>query len=149
MLLKKEETDETIKAIYNSSNILGSIYDKKTSDLVLIFNRGAKYKYANVKPTDYTRFELSESQGKVFNTHIKTYDFEKLEPINPNDIIDEINELKKLEEDLLFKSKGNKLITKMRMLIEYAGDGSDLKLFTKQQLNDLGKDINEYVVHIK
>ena len=97
--LKKheEEKDNVIKAMYNSSNIIASIYNKETSDLILIFNKGSQYKYPNVKSSDYTRFELAESQGKVFNSHIKAYSFEKLDNINPEAILTEVDDLKKSE----------------------------------------------------
>ena len=79
--------------MYKSSNILGSTYLVETGDLTLIFNKGARYKYAKVSKTDYTRFEMADSQGKVFNTHIKPYSFEKLDAVDPDAIVKEINEL--------------------------------------------------------
>jgi hypothetical protein len=54
MILKRVEKDDEIKAMYNSSNILASTYNKKTSELTLIFKRGAQYKYKDVAMTDYT-----------------------------------------------------------------------------------------------
>ena len=94
MILKKQEKDNIIKAIYDSSNILASIYNKENMDLTLIFKKGAQYKYPNVTLTDYTSFEIAESQGIVFNSHIKKYTFEKLQEINPSELITEIEILK-------------------------------------------------------
>lgn len=116
MLLKKVEKDNVIKAMYDSSNILASIYNKETSDLTLIFNKGSQYKYPNVKSTDYTRFEIAESQGKVFNSHIKAYSFEKLDAIDPVNIIKEVTDLKTAEAKALLKGMSSKLINQMNRI---------------------------------
>jgi hypothetical protein len=94
MILKKQEKDNIIKAIYDSSNILASTYNKENMDLTLIFKKGAQYKYPNVTLTDYTKFEIAESQGIIFNSHLKKYTFEKLQEINPTELITEIDKLK-------------------------------------------------------
>lgn len=143
MILKRQEKDEVIIAMYDSSNILGSVYDKKSQDLTLIFNKGKQYKYPKVKSTDYTRFELAESQGKVFNTHIKTYSFEKLDDIDPNNIMQEIGSIKKAEQEALIKAKQMKLVNTMTALI----NSSDV-LFTESQLATLTIDIDNYSTEI-
>jgi hypothetical protein len=140
MILKRQEKDEIIRAMYDSSNILGSVYDKKSQDLTLIFNKGKQYKYPKVKPTDYTRFELAESQGKVFNSHIKTYSFEKLDDINPDNIIEEISNIKKIEAEALVKYKQMKLVNIMKSLV----DNGDVR-FTEQQLGLLTVCIDAYL----
>jgi hypothetical protein len=89
MLLKKVEKDNLIKALYESSNILASIYDSTTGNLEIIFKAGTKYKYPNVSKTDYMRFEIADSQGAVFNTHIKKYTYEKLANVNTTLITEE------------------------------------------------------------
>ncbi len=94
MILKKQERDNIIKAIYDSSNILASVYDGNNKDLTIIFKKGAQYKYPNVSAIDYILFETAESQGIVFNAHIKKYPFEKLEEMNPVELITEIENLK-------------------------------------------------------
>ena len=75
MLLKTQEQDNKKKSIYASSNICASIYDKSTSALTILFNNGGQYVYEGVTNTDYTRFEMADSQGAVFNSHIKKYPF--------------------------------------------------------------------------
>jgi hypothetical protein len=97
MLLKKQEKDNVIKAIFSSSNICASTYDRTSKNLTIIFNKGTQYKYPNVSETDYTRFELADSQGVVFNSHIKKYDFEKLDNIDASSILTEITELKEAD----------------------------------------------------
>lgn len=140
MILKRQEKDEVVRAMYDSSNILGSVYDKKSQDLTLIFNKGKQYKYPKVKSTDYTRFELAESQGKVFNSHIKTYSFEKLDDINPDDIIKEISVIKKAEAEALVKAKQMKLVNVMKNLV----DNGDVQ-FTEQQLALLTVSVDAYL----
>jgi hypothetical protein len=75
MLLKKQENDNVTKAIYASSNVCASTYDRTTKNLTIIFNNGGQYRYTNVSETDYTRFELADSQGVIINSHIKKYAF--------------------------------------------------------------------------
>jgi len=76
----KEVIDGTkIKNEIKSSNIKSSEYDTETKDLVVEFNNGAKYKYNNVPHQVYTKFRLSESQGKFFTTDIaKQYSYKKV-----------------------------------------------------------------------
>ena len=143
MLLKKQEKDNVIKAMYDSSNILASIYNKETSDLTLIFNKGTQYKYPNVKSTDYTRFEIAESQGKVFNSHIKSYSFEKLDAIDPTNILTEVNDMKAAEAKALLKGMSSKLITQMKSIIA-AAETADTTLEVKQ-LQELQAYITVYI----
>ncbi len=143
MILKRQEKDNKVKAIYDSSNILASIYDKNTSDLILIFSKGRQYKYPKVKSTDYTRFEISESQGKVFNTHIKPYGSEKLDDINPDLIVKEIEELKILENKAVIESKKNILTDSIDTLKAYLLSGGDdrASIDTKVELIKTNADI--------
>lgn len=80
MAIIKEEIDGTkIKNQIKSSNIKASEYDTETKELVVEFNNGAKYKYDNVPHQVYTKFRLSESQGKFFTTDIaKQYSYKKV-----------------------------------------------------------------------
>lgn len=108
MILKRVEKDNLVKAIYKSSNILASTYDKSNNNLTITFNRGTQYTYKGVSVTDYTRFEIAESQGKILNSHIKKYEFDKGEDIDPAKIIEQIREmvnaeLKAFEEGIVKK----------------------------------------------
>jgi hypothetical protein len=99
MLLQKETRNERItKALYSSSNICASHYDKVTKELTITFNNGGQYKYADVSLTDYTRFEMADSQGVIFNSHLKKYKFENLGKTSTQDILDEVNVLKEAEK---------------------------------------------------
>ena len=62
-----------------SSNIKKTEYDTKTKKLVVEFNNGFKYEYEDVPHQVYTKFRMSESQGKFFTTDIsKTFKYKKL-----------------------------------------------------------------------
>ena len=104
MLVTRKEENSIIEVTYNSSNILSSSYDKLSQTLIITFKGGKRYKYPKVKPTDYLRFEIADSQGSVFNTHIKSYAFEKLEDINPDQLILEI-ERDQHKENLMIRTE--------------------------------------------
>jgi hypothetical protein len=80
MLVKREENLEKdgsvgfIESVYDSSNLLSSVYFPNTEKLYLIFKRGGVYSYLNVSSELYESFEKAESQGKFFNQNIKNND---------------------------------------------------------------------------
>ena len=117
MLLKKQIKENLTKVLYDSSNILASTYDTTTHDLIIIFKAGTQYRYGNVSTSDYTRFEIAESQGIVFNTHIKKYTSEKLESVDITQILNEAVKIKTAEEEELAKGKRLQLITLMKEII--------------------------------
>jgi len=92
MLITKTEKGGVVTAQYDSSNILASKWNGK--DLTVIFKHGASYTYNDVSKTDYTRFELAESQGAVLNAKIKAYSFTKDDAVDANQIVKEIEESK-------------------------------------------------------
>lgn len=62
-----------------SSNIKRSEYDTSTKKLIVEFNSGVKYEYDEVPHQIYTRFRMSESQGKFFSSEIsKKYKYKKI-----------------------------------------------------------------------
>ena len=78
-IIKEEIVGTKIKNEIKSSNIKSTEYDTETKDLVVEFNNGLKYKYDGVPHQVYTKFRLSESQGKFFTTEIaKKYSYKKL-----------------------------------------------------------------------
>lgn len=117
-LIKRIEKDDEILTTYDSSNILSSKFDKKTNDLTITFKRGKQYLYENVSNTDYMRFEIAESQGKVFNSHIKQYKTKQLEDSNnANDVEKEIAEIKQKELLEKIESKKQQLIHHMETMV--------------------------------
>jgi hypothetical protein len=135
MLLKKQEKDNVTKAIYASSNICASTYDRTSKNLTIIFNNGGQYKYPNVSETDYTRFEIADSQGVVFNSHIKKYDFEKLDKIDATSILTEVTELKEVEDKIKIESVTKFMMTAINAVIVYheATQTVDPALYTKMK----------------
>jgi hypothetical protein len=104
MLLNRTEKDGVVSAHYDSSNILASKWNGK--DLTVIFKHGASYTYNDVSKTDYTRFELAESQGVILNTKIKAYSFSKNDGVDADAVLKEIEDgkaevLQKFEEGVV------------------------------------------------
>ena len=78
-IIKEEIKGTKIINEIQSSNIRKTEYDTETKNLVVEFNNGAKYEYLEVPHQLYTRFRMSESQGKFFNTEIsKVYKYKKI-----------------------------------------------------------------------
>lgn len=145
MILKRQEKDNAIVALYDSSNILGSVYDNINGDLTLIFKGGREYKYSKVSKSDYMRFELAESQGDIFNTHIKKYSFEKLGVTDISSLITEVDELKVDEQKAMvdgFKLKIDNLVT-----LYDTNSKSDNVTFVNY-LNKLSEAIQVYLTKI-
>jgi len=80
MAIVREEIQGTkIINEIKSSNIKKTEYDTENKKLIVEFNNGLKYEYENVPHQIYTRFRISESQGKFFTTDIaKKYKYKKL-----------------------------------------------------------------------
>ena len=60
-----------IESIFESSNILKTIFFPKKERLFLSFNNGDTYSYSNITEDIYKQFMDSESQGKFFAQNIK------------------------------------------------------------------------------
>jgi hypothetical protein len=78
-ILKEEIKGTKIINEIKSSNIKKTEYDTETKKLVVEFNNGFKYEYDDVPHQIYTKFRMSESQGKFFTTDIsKAYKYKKI-----------------------------------------------------------------------
>lgn len=111
MLLERKELrdDETkelyVEALYNSSNIMKSIYLPDKQMMFIIFKKGVVYSYAHIDIETYLGFENADSQGVYFSKNIaknplcvyyreyKLYEFEK------KDMLKLIEEQKQLLEE--------------------------------------------------
>lgn len=152
MLLKNEEKDGKIKTLYDSSNILASTFDTLTRDLIIIFKAGTQYKYTGVSKADFMRFQLAESQGIIFNTHIKKYSTTKLDSLDPALILLEAVRLKSAEQRALLDGKKSKIIKLMKSIIttseifpkddEYQKKLDDSFL---ERLNELSLLVNDFI----
>jgi len=133
MLLKKQEQDNKTKSIYASSNICASIYDKDNSLLTIIFNNGGQYIYEGVTKGDYLRFEMADSQGAVFNSHLKKYPFKKLDKIDVKDILVEVTQIQGAEDKAKIDYAVKIMVDQMKAVITYYDTTSDVEsgLLTK------------------
>jgi len=62
-----------------SSNIVRTEFDTESKLMVVEFKNGMRYQYEGVPHEVYTRFRMTESQGKFFSSDIsKKYKFTKL-----------------------------------------------------------------------
>ena len=78
-IIKEEIIGTRILNEIKSSNIKKTVYDTETKKLVVEFNNGFKYEYDDVPHQTYTKFRLSESQGKFFVTEIsKAFKYKKI-----------------------------------------------------------------------
>jgi hypothetical protein len=80
MAVKKETIDGTrIINEIESTNIVRTEYDTATKKMITEFKNGAKYEYEDVPHNVYTKFRMSESQGKFFTTDIsKKFKYKKV-----------------------------------------------------------------------
>jgi hypothetical protein len=106
MLLYRIENEEKkeIISMFESSNVLSSTYNVKNNTMEIVFKNGGKYRYLNVPMVEYTKFELCESQGKYINSNIKQYQTEKLENVDINVILKEIEEFRRAELSYVFNN---------------------------------------------
>lgn len=78
-IIKEEIIGTKIINEIQSSNLKKTEYDTETKKLAVEFNNGLKYEYDEVPHQIYTKFRMSESQGKFFTTDIsKKYQYKKL-----------------------------------------------------------------------
>ena len=80
MAIISENIDgKIINVVINSSNLKSASYNTEDETLTVTFNNGGIYEYNKVPWNLFTKFRLSDSQGKFFNTNIaKTYVYKKL-----------------------------------------------------------------------
>jgi len=80
MAITKEEIVGTkIINEVQSSNIVRTEFDTESKLMIVEFKNGIRYQYEGVPHEVYTRFRMTESQGKFFSSDIsKKYKFVKL-----------------------------------------------------------------------
>lgn len=146
MILKRQEKDGFVKALYDSSNIIASIYESKTNTLDLVFKAGTKYRYNGVSKSDYMRFEIADSQGTVFDTHIKKHSVSKLGNVDITKILEESVSLQQQEHNALVEAKRERLVKTLRGVVLLA-DGNkpivDLLDRVKTEIDDYVNKLNE------
>jgi len=100
MLITLEEKDNYIESIYDSSNIVASKYIRESEILYIIFKNNKVYSYTPVNEELFNQFQLNESQGKFFISHIKN---------NP--------EISTIKEDSLLTEDYNILVDKSKEVL--------------------------------
>lgn len=78
-IISEKIDGKVISVEINSSNLKSASYDTESSLLTVVFNNGSIYQYENVPWELFTKFRMSESQGKFLNQKIKgTYSYVKV-----------------------------------------------------------------------
>jgi hypothetical protein len=139
MLLNRVDRNGKIKSIYESSNILSSIYVPNDKKLTIIFKNGTSYTYDKVDKTDFFRFETAESQGNVFSKYIKNNPFVKNDNVDVNDIETEITDVK--EEEIKVFEKG--IIKFMNDIIESYNTNNTINDKSLDLLNSMNIKLKE------
>jgi hypothetical protein len=71
MAIISEKIEGTlIEVKINSSNLKSASYDTEKEIMTVAFNSGGIYEYSKVPWNKFTKFRMSESQGKYFNENI-------------------------------------------------------------------------------
>lgn len=77
-IISEKIEGKIISVDINSTNLKSASYDTGSEDLTVSFNNGTIYVYNKVPWTVFTKFRMSESQGKFFNAEIaKKYKYTK------------------------------------------------------------------------
>lgn len=126
MLVKRNEKNGVINALYESSNIMASTYVMETNQLTIVFKSGVGYQYEGVIPKDYSKFELADSQGVVFNKDIKQHTFKAIGEVD-------IEAIRKQLED----SKADELVNYTKSILKITGELIEGEVFSETELNDL------------
>lgn len=78
-IISEQISGTTINVDIKSSNLKSASYNTESKILTVTFNNGSIYEYYDVPWTIFTKFRMSESQGKHFNTSIsKSYKYKKI-----------------------------------------------------------------------
>ena len=136
MLLKTQEQDNKTKSIYASSNICASIYDKSTNALTIFFNNGGQYLYEGVTKSDYLRFEMADSQGAVFSSHIKKYPFQKLDKVDVKDILVEVTQIQGAEDKAKIDYAVKIMVDQMKAVITNYDSTNDVETVLLNKAKD-------------
>ena len=78
-IISEKIEGKVINVTISSSNLNSASYDTGSEELTITFNNGGIYVYNKVPWDVFTKFRMSESQGKFFNANIaKTYKYTKV-----------------------------------------------------------------------
>ena len=78
-ILSEKINGKEIMVEISSSNLKSASYNTESKLLTVTFNNGAIYEYYDFPWDKFTKFRMSESQGKFLNTNINgKYKFKKV-----------------------------------------------------------------------
>lgn len=78
-ILSEKIEGKMINVDIQSSNLASASYDTESSVLTVTFISGGIYEYEKVPWDVFTKFRMSDSQGKFFNNNIaRVYSYKKL-----------------------------------------------------------------------
>ena len=78
-IISEQISGHTISVDISSSNLNRASYSTSTKVLTTTFNNGSIYEYYEVPWELFTKFRMSDSQGKFFSTNIsRNYKYKKL-----------------------------------------------------------------------
>jgi hypothetical protein len=89
-IVKKENIDSKIRCLINSTNILETLYDTASKDLIVTFKSGRSYQYKNVDPKVYNIFEQSPSHGQALHQMFKNTPTTRLTDVDPTSLLTEL-----------------------------------------------------------
>jgi len=79
-ILSEKIEGKFITVLVESSNLKELSYQTDSKELSVEFKNGSKYMYSDVPWEIFTKFRMSESQGKFFNKEIaRAFDYKKIE----------------------------------------------------------------------
>jgi len=79
-IISEQINGKMITVTINSSNIKSASFNTEDETLSLTFKTGAIYEYEKVPWVIFTKFRMSESQGKFFTSNINgKYKYKKIE----------------------------------------------------------------------
>jgi hypothetical protein len=86
MAILSESINGTVIDInIGSTNLKSASYNTETKVLKIIFNNNNIYEYSDVPWEIFTKFRMSESQGKYFNVNIaRKYTYKKIDEQKKN-----------------------------------------------------------------
>ena len=78
-IISEQISGATISVDIKSTNLKSAIYETGTKVLTVTFNNGSIYEYYEVPWEIFTKFRMTDSQGKFFNANItKNYKYKKI-----------------------------------------------------------------------
>ena len=78
-ILSEQISGKVINVDINSSNLKSASYDTESEVLSITFKNGSIYEYYNFPWVIFTKFRMSESQGKFFSGQINgKYTYKKI-----------------------------------------------------------------------